>query len=87
MTAERGQARQLPFVAIRYHSLDTVDVRAEVAQLDLLALASLDRQRVRIHPLVRGHVGRIVRVRQDIEYRRLVHRWQERYRGHDLLQD
>lgn len=81
------KARCLPFVAICYHGFNAVDVRAEVTQLDLLALASLNRQRVRINPLVCGHIGRVVRVRQNVEHRRLVHRWQERYGRHDLLQD
>ena len=76
-----------PLVAVRDHSLDPVHVRAEAPQLHLLALARLDRQRVRVHPLVRGHVRGLRCVREDVEHRWLVDDRQERHRRDDLLED
>jgi hypothetical protein len=60
------------FEAIRDHRVNTVHVRAEAAQLDLLTLPRLDRERVRVEPLVRGHVRRLGRVREDVEHRRFL---------------
>ena len=45
---------------------------AEAPQLHLLAFTGFDRQRVCINPFVRGHVGRLRSIREDVEHRRLV---------------
>lgn len=47
----------LPLVAVGNHRLDSMHVRAKAPQFDLLALARLDSQGIRVHPFVRGHVG------------------------------
>lgn len=73
-------------VAIGNHGFYPVYVRAEGTQLDLLALACLDRERICVHPLVSGHVRRVVRVGQYIEDSRIINDREERHRGHDLLQ-
>ena len=75
------------FVPVRNHRFYPVDVRAETSQLDLLALAGFDRQRVSIHPLVGRHLGRLRGVGEDIEDGWLVDNWQKGHTGHDLLED
>lgn len=62
-------------------------VRAEAPQLDLLTLTRLDRERIRIDPLVCGHVRRVMRVRQDVEHGRIVDDGQKRHRRHDLFEN
>ena len=83
----RRPCPSLAFVTICHHGLDPMHICAEAPELHLLALRRFDRQRVRIHPLVRGHVGRLFRVREDIEHGRLIDHRQERHRRHDLFQD
>lgn len=77
----------LSLVSICNHGLDPMHICTKAPKFDLLALRRLDRERVRIHPLVRGNVHRLRRVRQDVEHRRLVDDRQERHRRHYLLQD
>jgi len=57
-----------PLVTIRNHSLNPVNIRAEVPQLHLLTLTGLNSQRIRVHPLIRRHVGRLVSVNEDVEH-------------------
>lgn len=45
-------------------------IRRESAQPHALALPRLDRQRVRVDPLARGHVRARARVGEDVEYER-----------------
>lgn len=49
-----------------------MNIRAEAPQLHLLALTRFDGQRVRIHPFIRGDVGRFMGIREDVEHRWLV---------------
>lgn len=60
---------------------------AEAPQFDLLALACLNRQGVRVDPLIRRYVSRLGGVREDIEDRRLVDNGQKGDCRYDLLQN
>jgi hypothetical protein len=73
-------------VPIGHHRFDAVDVRAEAAELHLLTLARLDGERIGIHPLVCGHVRRLVRIRQYVEDRWFLYDREKGHSGHDLLQ-
>ena len=64
-----------------------MNVGAEASQLHLLALASLDCQRVCVNPFISGNLGRLGRVSEDVKDGWLVDDWQEGHAGHDLLED
>lgn len=64
-----------------------MNVRTEASQFHLLTLACLDRQRVRIHPFISRHLGRLRGVSEDVEDGWFVDNWQKGHTGHDLLED
>ena len=66
------QRSQLPFVTIRHHSLNPMNIRAEATQFHLLALTRLYSQRIRIYPLIRRDVSRFMGICEDVEHGRLV---------------
>ena len=47
-------------------------IRTEIPQLDLLAFAGLNSQRICIHPLIRWDIGRLMSIGEDVENGRLV---------------
>lgn len=47
-------------------------IRAEAPQLHLLALTRLYSQRIRIHPLIRRNLSRIMRIYENVEHGWLV---------------
>lgn len=49
-----------------------MNIRAEATQFHLLALTRLYRQRIRIHPLIRRDVSRLMGIREDVEHHWLV---------------
>lgn len=75
------------FVAIGDHGFDAMYVGAEAPELHLLALARLNRQWVRVHPLIRRNVGGLGRVGQNVEYSRFLDDGQKGHRGNDLLEN
>ena len=66
--ARSNMSKPSPLVTIRNHSLNSVDIRAEVPQLHLLTLTGLNSQRIRVHPFIRRDVGRFVGVYKDVEH-------------------
>ncbi len=49
-----------------------MNIRAEAPQFHLLTLTRFYRQRIRIHPFIRGHVSRFMGIYEDVEHRWLV---------------
>ena len=75
----------LPFIPIGDHSLYPVHIRTEAAQLDLLTLACLDRQWIRVYPLVGRHISRVMSIGQYVEDSGIVDDREKSHRGDDLF--
>ena len=82
-----NQASCLFFVTIRNHGLNPVNIGTKASHLHLLALASLNSQRIRVNPFVGRYIRRVRRVRKDIEHSRFVDDGQVGYHRDNLLED
>jgi hypothetical protein len=75
------------FVAIGDHRLNAMDIRAETPHLDLLALARLNSQGVRVNPLPSRYICRLGGICQNVEDCRLVDDGQVCHHRNNLLEN